>query len=192
MVEAGYLLSSFPELEFDIESNVFDNFSIEQFVESCDIILPCSEAKEVHAAVFTPEESKLTISQDWTRYQGSIQNEIAKNRWQKLKTGVFPQEKGVGVSLEAVRLNSLIHQAENPLQAQLFIFKTYWGILEELEAQYQSSIENVIAYGWKLQKLQLLVQFKKALGSKTWNHLVDVETKKAGFSPTAITGGIIE
>ena len=192
MVEAGYILASFPELLFDIDSVIPDQYNVKEFLLSTEGILSINDACYVRTAVEDPAESSLEIAKEWQNFVVSVQNETAKHRWTKVKSGVFPQIKGAEVSIEAIKMATQISQSETPLQAQLTIFSTLWNKLEFLDACYQNSIENIIIYAWKLQVLTNLVQFKKELGKKTWGQLVNNITKKAGFSPTAISEGGIE
>ncbi len=190
MVEAGYILASVPDLLFDIDSVVPEQYSIEDFIVSCEIILSEDDARSIRIAIENPAESSLAIAQEWHNFVESIQHESARLRWTKVKSGIFPQIKGGAVSAEAIKMASSTAQSETPLQAQLVVFSTLWDILEALDSQYQRSKENLAIYAWKLQLLSKLVQFRKKRGKKTWGQLVSSITQKAGFSPTAISGGI--
>ena len=130
MVEAGYILASFPELLFDIDSVIPDQYNVKEFLLSTEGILSINDACYVRTAVEDPTESSLEIAKEWQNFVVSVQNETAKHRWTKIKSGVFPQMKGAEVSIEAIKMATQISQSETPLQAQLTIFSTLWNKLE--------------------------------------------------------------
>lgn len=189
MVESGYLLASFPELSFRVEDKALQTINMESYLVECNIILPRPAAMQVEIAVQNPEECSLPLGEEWHRFVYSLQRETAKLRWGKRKSGYFPQDKGSAVHADAMKTYAIVSQASNPQEAQFAFFRGMWEQLELLDSQYQSSLENVIIYAWKIQVLEKLITYKKEMGTNTWSQLVHSLTKKAGFSPTAITGG---
>lgn len=197
MAQVVYLLSSLPYLDIDSldttgDVGVNDTFTIDEFLEACEVLGPTT-AKQIAIAIHNPCESTLAIAKIWSNYEYSIRNEFAKSRWAALRTGTYKPmlvHDSVPVTAEGLEMLAFINKESNPLIREKTVLMTKWRILTSLNAKYQFTLENIIVYGWKLQLFRRYLNLTEKRGNQQWNTLVANISETAGFSISSITGGV--
>lgn len=190
MTDTLYLIASLPYLDFQQDvSEIYS--SMDGFYEDCEV-LGETFANVVIKAVKNSRESSLQLAKEWSCYEYSIKNEIAKKRWPTIRKGTYNSiyiNNEVPVSAEALDIVGIINQEQNALLREQAILKYKWQILDAFEPQYQFALENIVIYGWKLQLYYSYRSLTEKRGKNQWNSLVKTLADKSGFSISTITGG---
>ena len=142
--------------------------------------------------MLAPKNSPLDISKQWSVYEYSIKNELARKRWGSIRNGVYQSaliNDETPISAEALDILAFTTREANPYVREKTIIETKWQILDTFDAQYQFRLENVVVYGWKLQLYHTYYNLTEARGKSQWNTLTDELAEQSGFAISAINGG---
>ncbi len=196
-----YLLSSLPYLDSSVlnpsvegsASSLEHVHSVDDFISLCEYTLAPADAQKLSVAMRSPQESSLEFVLQALEYLSSVSDEVARKRHESRRSGSYTHavvNDRVPVSADAAAIAERAAHAKNPLLREMEILKALWAYLDDCDAKYQFSIENVIIYGYKLKLFHKAASFQKEAGDAMWKQLGETLAEKAGFFRSALaTGG---
>ena len=122
--------------------------------------------------------------QSIVEYFAATTSAVAQKRHALIRTGSYTPvlvNDRIPVSADALSIVERAVHAKDPLHRELEIARALWTHLDDCDAQYQYSIENVIVYGYKLKLFQKCMGFERNQGNTMWKELLGTLSEKAGF-----------
>lgn len=163
-----------------------------RFVELCRGTLSEADARAVQTALEQPNASDKVFVREAGQYLQGLMVAVAKHRHAALgRSGAYINTADAGAASGAVfgdaaAIVARAAAAANPLEREIELTKALWAFLDDRDAQYFQSVENVIIYGYKLKLFHKILAFRREEGNKNWTALVEQLAEKAGFSKDAV------
>lgn len=186
----SYLDSSILNSNADFNSASFNHIhSVEDFISLCEYILSPTDVEKFTVAMRNPEKSTLKFVLRALEYISSVTDSVAQKRHEIRRSGSYTHaivNERIPVSADAAAIAERAAHAKNPLTREMEILKALWAYLDDCDATYQCTLENVIIYGYKLRLFHKAVSFQREAGDVMWKRLVETLTEKAGFFRSAL------
>jgi len=167
-----FTVASLPNLSYETEPSV----SYEDFMDLCQNTLEDAEysiLSSVHLDGLLPDGITNKVLQNWSLFEQSLRNELAKLRGPDLGIDYekYTKEFLYKIGTQAIARNAI--KEENPLKAEEYLNRERWIFLEELEVGHFFDLEKLIVYSIRLQLLERKKFFSMEKGKEHFQEMYE-------------------
>jgi hypothetical protein len=161
-----------------------------EFMERCRTHLSPSDCRVVEAALIAspaaavpataPGSPLLARYYAWER---SVRNELVRLRARRLERAAEPWLRSSDGDGSALRAATGAFQSASPLEAELFLERQRWDVIQSLKALHPFDRDGMVAYRLELQILERLARLREELGEPRYRETYAAILGAADTSP---------